>query len=302
MVAAQLHLHSRHTRILQEIAYDNKNVLVLQRCATATVTSVPNAAADHTDIDAWQQQLKSESAGGDVRCRFPDTKPYSYPAVYADATFCLIARNARLVQTNLLEALAANCVPVIMADNVVMPFGEIIDWSLAAITIREANLHSVAAVLQAVSPDRIDELQQQGRVLYTRYFADIKQIVRTTLDELNDRVFPHLAKNYLQWNIPVTPKSAQNPLFLSLTAPRSQGFTAVVLTYDRIESLFTLIQKLSVVPSLQKILVIWNNQKKAPPHRKWDVAMGEREDFVCLLFFFVFCFVQRPCFRKSANP
>lgn len=62
-------------------------------------------------------------------------------------------------------------------------------------------------------------------------------------------------------------KSTQNPLFLPLTAAaKSQGFTAVILTYDRIESLFMLIQKLSFVPSLQKILVIWNNQKKAPPH------------------------------------
>lgn len=31
-------------------------------------------------------------------------------------------------------------------------------------------------------------------------------------------------------------------------------------------SRFTLIQKLSLVPSLQKILVIWNNQKKSPPN------------------------------------
>lgn len=53
-----------------------------------------------------------------------------------------------------------------------------------------------------------------------------------------------------------------------MTASKSQGFTAVILTYDRIESLFMLIQKLSFVPSLQKILVIWNNQKKAPPHGK----------------------------------
>jgi glucuronyl/N-acetylglucosaminyl transferase EXT2 len=63
-------------------------------------------------------------------------------------------------------------------------------------------------------------------------------------------------------------KTSQNPLFLPIIAPKSQGFTAVILTYDRIESLFTLIHKLSVVPSLQKILVIWNNQKKSPPHRK----------------------------------
>lgn len=52
---------------------------------------------------------------------------------------------------------------------------------------------------------------------------------------------------------------------LQLTAPRAPGFTAVVLTYDRVDSLFLLVQQLSRVPSLSKILVIWNNQNKDPP-------------------------------------
>jgi glucuronyl/N-acetylglucosaminyl transferase EXT2 len=64
--------------------------------------------------------------------------------------------------------------------------------------------------------------------------------------------------------------AAKSPLFLQLTAPRSQGFTAVILTYDRVESLFSLIQKLVKAPSLNKVLVVWNNQRKAPPHRKWN--------------------------------
>lgn len=56
-----------------------------------------------------------------------------------------------------------------------------------------------------------------------------------------------------------------NPLFLPVTAPKSPGFTAVILTYDRVESLFTLVRKLVRTPSLAKILVVWNNQKKQPP-------------------------------------
>lgn len=43
------------------------------------------------------------------------------------------------------------------------------------------------------------------------------------------------------------------------------GFTSVILAYDRIESLFRVIQSVAKAPSLKKILVVWNNQKKAPP-------------------------------------
>nr|XP_025121979.1 exostosin-2 isoform X3 [Bubalus bubalis] len=59
--------------------------------------------------------------------------------------------------------------------------------------------------------------------------------------------------------------SVSNPLFLPLIPPQSQGFTAIVLTYDRVESLFRVITEVSKVPSLSKLLVVWNNQNKNPP-------------------------------------
>lgn len=59
-----------------------------------------------------------------------------------------------------------------------------------------------------------------------------------------------------------------NPLFLPLIPPQSQGFTAIVLTYDRVESLFRVITEVSKVPSLSKLLVVWNNQNKNPPEGK----------------------------------
>ena len=47
--------------------------------------------------------------------------------------------------------------------------------------------------------------------------------------------------------------------------PRTDGFTAVILTYDRLESLFRVIQQVALAPSLAKVLVVWNNQAKTPP-------------------------------------
>lgn len=47
---------------------------------------------------------------------------------FQSATFCLVIRGARLGQSVLLEAMAAGCIPVIIADSLVMPFHEVIDW------------------------------------------------------------------------------------------------------------------------------------------------------------------------------
>lgn len=239
---------------MQEIALEdsNNNILLLQKCTQ----------------EIFEDKISSspELINKDIRCTFPGNSPVEYPGILEQGTFCLVIRGVRLAQPILIESLATNCIPVIIADNIVLPFEEIIDWTLAAIKIREADLHTINSVLKAVSQTRIKEMQRQGQFLYEKYFKDIETIVIALLDELNDRVFPHLALPYNAWNLPSLPDAAQNPLFLPLMASKSQGFTAVILTYDRVDSLFTLIQKLSLVPSLHKILVIWNNQKKPPPN------------------------------------
>lgn len=138
---------------------------------------------------------------------------------------------------------------------------------MAVVHLREADIQSLEIKLKSISLETIDELQAQGEWLYEQYFANNEKIIKTLTAELNDRIFTYRAKSYFDWNVQ-PPKALQNPLFSAQVAQKSQGFTAVILTYDRIESLFKLIQKLSVVMSLQKILVIWNNEKEAPPHRK----------------------------------
>ncbi|XP_076297502.1 exostosin glycosyltransferase sotv isoform X2 [Lasioglossum baleicum] len=185
------------------------------------------------------------------------------------ATFCLVLRGARLGQSTLLDCMAAGSIPVIIADSLVMPFHDVIDWTRAAIFVSEADILSIISVLKKVSLQRIIELQEQGTWLYQKYFKSMEKITETTLEILADRVFPYLARDYMFWNVPPH-KDITSPLSLPVTAPKTRGFTAVILTYDRLELLFLLINKLVKVPSLSKVLVIWNNQHKDPPHSsKW---------------------------------
>lgn len=142
--------------------------------------------------------------------------------------------------------------------------------------IREADLLSLDHKLELVSEERKREMREQGAWIFQTYFSSNKKIIETMLEELNDRVFTFRARTYVEWNT-INPHTFQNPLFLSRVAQKSQGFTAVILTYDRVESLFKLIEKLSIVPSLQKILVVWNNEKEMPPHRKFNHSLLSNE-------------------------
>ena len=105
----------------------------------------------------------------------------------------------------------------------------------------------------------------QVHFVYWRYFAGWASVTKTTLDILNDRVVPQHAKTYRDWNLRPEERD-RNPLFLPNASPgKEQGFTAVVLTYNRLETLFELVTKIAETPSLARIVVVWNNQEVAPP-------------------------------------
>ncbi|KAF5286151.1 hypothetical protein FQR65_LT12909 [Abscondita terminalis] len=237
IISSQINIDSYFLDELQDLQVHNSGLLILDSCQAHNYTK---------------------------RCEYGSHQHFPYPDILQKATFCLVFRGERMSQLILLEALAANCIPVVVMDGVVLPFNNVIDWKRASVFIMEDYLNTLFDILKKISRERIEDMRKQVRFLYNRYFSSMKSIVETTLDIVQDRVYPHWGKTYDDWNMRPD-EMKKNPLFLPITAPRSQGFTAAILTYDRVESLFLLIEKLSKVPSMSKIIVIWNNQRKSPP-------------------------------------
>lgn len=72
--------------------------------------------------------------------------------------------------------------------------------SRAVVTLREDDLGDVLKVLQTYSTDRIHDMRQQVEFYFNRYFRTIKDITLTTLQIINDRVFPYAGRKYEEWN------------------------------------------------------------------------------------------------------
>ncbi|XP_048767289.2 exostosin-2-like [Ostrea edulis] len=239
LISAQVGLHSEYKDVMFEVAASEKRFLIMDKCG---------------DEKKW-----------DFTRRCQGLVEYKYPDILQESKFCMVLRSARLGHTALGDALMTGCVPVIVADGYILPFSEVLDWKRAAVVIREDDLKDVVEVLKSYSMERIYQMRRQARFFWENYFHSIKGITMTTLQILNDRMFPCVAKTYEEWNEIPNPKAVWNPMFLPLIPPSSQGFTAVILTYNRPDSLFKVISQLSLVQSLAKIVVIWNNQAKQPP-------------------------------------
>lgn len=104
LTASILSLHENQKTALIDIASkSSKNILLLDKC---------------------HKKLKKgvHSTG---RCAHSTNNVLEYKTAFTQSVFCIIAKTERLFQINLIEALAANCIPVIYADNIVLPFSEV---------------------------------------------------------------------------------------------------------------------------------------------------------------------------------
>ncbi|XP_062380579.1 exostosin-2 [Sardina pilchardus] len=255
LLSSQTALHREYRVELDRLKEENgETILLLDKCSNLSQGHTHTHAHTH----AQAQSPRKRCAKGQV---------YDYPQILQESSFCVVLRGARLGQAVLSDVLQAGCVPVIMADSYILPFSEVLDWKRASVVIPEEKLPEMYTILKNIPHRQVEEMQRQARWFWEAYFSSMKAIGLTTLQIINDRIYPYAARTYEQWNNPPAVKwsSVSNPLFLPLIPPRSPGFTAVILTYDRIESLFRVITEISKVPSLAKLLVVWNNQNKSPP-------------------------------------
>ncbi len=71
-------------------------------------------------------------------------------------------------------------------------------------------------------------------------------VALTVIEIIQERLLPYLNRPMSSWNSLQAPSAfggLGNPLFLPYTPSEMEGFTAVILTYDRLETLFTLITR-----------------------------------------------------------
>lgn len=64
----------------------------------------------------------------------------------------------------------------------------------------EENLSDLIHILKSVSDEKISEMRQQVCFLWEKYFSSMKQVTKTVLEILNERIFPHNAQSYEDWN------------------------------------------------------------------------------------------------------
>jgi len=188
-------------------------------------------------------------------------KDYSASQLVSESRFCFVSGVPSTLNFLLAQVLQQGCVPVILQEAAVLPFSEIIDWSLISVRIRRNEVGNIFNILKYVEPN-YPSMQAKLAEVYAEYMSSPASIALTALRIINSRTNGNHGLSHEDWNLS---KAKQSPLFLQRYPRPNAGFTAVILTYDRLETLFKIITQISEVESLQRILVVWNHQTNPPP-------------------------------------
>lgn len=90
-------------------------------------------------------------------------KKTPYAAHMKSSRFCVCAAGYEVNSPRLVEAIYYDCVPVIVADNFVLPFSDVLDWSAFSLTVAEKDIPDLKRILLAVSDRRYREMQARLR-------------------------------------------------------------------------------------------------------------------------------------------
>ncbi|WP_338430028.1 exostosin domain-containing protein [Synechococcus elongatus] len=104
-----------------------------------------------------------------------------YTNLIARSRFSAAPRGHDIFSYRLLEVMAGGAVPVVLADDWVLPFSELLDWSEFSLQITEDQCFNLPQILQKISIDEWQGMQQRLQLVYQQYFYSLARQVNTLL-------------------------------------------------------------------------------------------------------------------------
>ena len=88
------------------------------------------------------------------------------------SVFCLCPLGHEKITARVFEAAAAGCIPVIIADDVELPFQRYLNWDAFALRVREADYAKLPALLGSFPADRVRRMQRNLHAVGRRLLFD----------------------------------------------------------------------------------------------------------------------------------
>ncbi|GAB4859302.1 hypothetical protein Ancab_010764 [Ancistrocladus abbreviatus] len=90
----------------------------------------------------------------------------SYDTMLKKSRFCLCPSGYEVASPRVVEAIYAECIPVLISENYVLPFNDVLNWKSFSIQVDVQDIPNIKSILMGISPRQY--LRMQRRVKQVR--------------------------------------------------------------------------------------------------------------------------------------
>jgi len=118
----------------------------------------------------------------------------NYSRLLQQSRFGIAIRGFGLHSFRLVETMSAGAIPIIVADDLVLPFPLHIPWHIFSVRVQESQIHRIPHIVQYLTQNstHVQQMQQLSWYYYRKYFASWRLQTLTVLAELDRNIKSYL--------------------------------------------------------------------------------------------------------------
>ncbi|GAB2233721.1 hypothetical protein Droror1_Dr00002950 [Drosera rotundifolia] len=97
----------------------------------------------------------------------------SYDSMLRRSKFCLCPSGYEVASPRIVEAIYAECVPVMISDKYVPPFSDVINWDLFSLKIKVRDIPNIKSILMGVSQERYTKMKRRVREVQRHFEVNV---------------------------------------------------------------------------------------------------------------------------------
>lgn len=109
----------------------------------------------------------------------PDVRVYdklprgvSYESMLRQSRYCLCPSGYEVASPRIVEAIYAECVPVLISDSYVPPFSDVLNWKAFSVQVQVKDIPNIKKILMAISPSQYLRMQRRVKQVQRHFVAN----------------------------------------------------------------------------------------------------------------------------------